>query len=43
MAQHNDLHFLELAGAKPKNDQLRHALERNVADGQEDDASARAA
>src|SRR5437660_1461959 len=39
MAQHNDFQFLEVAGAKPKNNQLKHASKRHVADGQEHDAS----
>jgi putative transposase len=41
VAQHDDLQFLELAGAKPKNDQLQHTLEHNVPGGQEHDASRR--
>jgi hypothetical protein len=38
MAQHNDLQFLEVTGTKPKDNQLKHASKRNVADGQEHDA-----
>ena len=39
MAEHYDLHLLEVAGANQKNNQLKHALKRNVADEQEHDAS----
>ena len=39
VTQHDDLHVLELAGTKPKPDQLQYALKRDVTDRQEHDAS----
>jgi hypothetical protein len=39
MPQHDDLQFLVVAAATPKNNQLKHASKRNVADGQEHEAS----
>jgi hypothetical protein len=41
MPEHDDLQFLELAGTKPQDDDLQHALKHDVADGEEHDASER--
>jgi hypothetical protein len=40
MPKHEDLQFLEVAGTKPQNNQLKNSLRPNVADGQKHDASA---